>query len=90
MTADRNEIAKLGLDKLRFGDLVLMEDCDNVYGRGYYRGSVSVGVVIHSDCLVSGHGPGITTILASRKPVIQGKLDPEANLKKYHELAMKR
>ena len=85
MTADREEIAKLGLDKLRFGDLVLMEDCDNVHGRGFYRGSVSVGVVIHSDCVVSGHGPGITTILACRKPLIEGKIDPDANLAKYHE-----
>ena len=85
MTADREEIAKLGLDKLRFGDLVLMENCDNVHGRGFYRGSVSVGVVIHSDCVVSGHGPGITTILACRKPLIEGKIDPDANLAKYHE-----
>ena len=40
MTADFEEIKRLGLDKLRFGDIVLLEDCDNTYGRGYLKGAV--------------------------------------------------
>lgn len=88
MTADRGEIARLGLDKLRFGDFVFLEDCDNVYGRGYMKGAAAVGVVIHSDCIVSGHGPGITTVMAARGGALEAKLDPNANLKAYHERAL--
>jgi hypothetical protein len=33
-----------GLEKLRFGDVVLLENCDNTYGRGYLTGAVSVGL----------------------------------------------
>lgn len=87
MTSDREEIKKLGIDKLRFGDLVLIEDNDNTFGRGYLRGARAIGVVIHSDCIVNGHGPGITTILASQKPILEAKLDENANLKQYYEQA---
>ena len=80
MTADREEIRRLGLDKLRYGDIVLLEDCDNTYGRGYLRGAVTVGVIIHGDCILMGHGPGVSTLLTAKTPVIEGRLDPHANL----------
>ena len=83
------EIARLGLDQLRFGDLVLLQDCDNTHGRGYFGGASAIGVVIHSDCVVSGHGPGISTILACHTPKLQAKIDPESNLLKYHQIAVK-
>ncbi|MGL5753215.1 MAG: DUF4438 domain-containing protein [Paraclostridium sp.] len=83
MTADMEEIKRLGLDKLRFGDLVLLEDCDNMYGRGYLKGAVSIGVVVHSDCMKAGHGPGITTIMVSKTPVIESKIDENANIANY-------
>lgn len=80
MTADREEIKRLGLDKLRFGDIVMLENCDTVFGRGYYGGAVTIGIVVHSDCLLAGHGPGVTTLLASKTPIIEGRIDPKANL----------
>lgn len=83
MTGDKEEIKRLGLDKLKFGDLVLLEDCDNTYGRGYLKGAVSIGVVVHSDCVLSGHGPGITTIIVSKDPVIEGVIDENANIGVY-------
>ncbi|MGL5717094.1 MAG: DUF4438 domain-containing protein, partial [Paraclostridium sp.] len=83
MTADMEEIKRLGLDNLRFGDLVLLEDCDNMYGRGYLKGAVSIGVVVHSDCMKAGHGPGITTIMVSKTPVIESKIDENANIANY-------
>lgn len=83
MTADEEEIKRLGIDKLKFGDLVLLEDCDNTFGRGYYGGAVSIGVVIHSDCVKSGHGPGISTIMACKKPLIEGKICDNANIGVY-------
>lgn len=86
MTLDRHEIKKLGLDKLKFGDLVLLKDCDNTYGRGYLKGAVSIGIVIHSDCIKMGHGPGITTIMTCKKELIKGKITPDANIANYLEI----
>ncbi len=37
-TTDQAEIKALGLDELRFGDLVVLEDSDNRYGRSYRKG----------------------------------------------------
>lgn len=83
MTADTEEIKRLGLDRLKFGDLVLLQDCDNSYGRGYLKGAVSIGVVVHSDCIKAGHGPGITTIMVSKTPMIEGIINEEANIGNY-------
>ncbi len=80
MTADPEAYRECGLDKLRLGDLVLLQDCDNQYGRGYLKGAVSVGVVSHSDCVITGHGPGVTTLFTSKKPVIKGITSDKANI----------
>ncbi len=86
MTQDINTIKELGLDDLRFGDVVLLEDCDNTYGRCYFKGAVTIGVIIHGDCLKPGHGPGVTTIMSSRKSIIEGLVDKNANIANYHFL----
>lgn len=83
MTADHAEIVRLGLDKLRYGDIVLLENCDTSFGRGYLGGAVTIGVVVHSDCIITGHGPGVTTLLTSKTPVIEGVLCEGANLADY-------
>ncbi|MFQ6095384.1 MAG: DUF4438 domain-containing protein, partial [Candidatus Bathyarchaeia archaeon] len=46
-----------GLEDLRLGDLVAIQDADHSYGRIYRKGAVSIGIVVHSDCVTSGHGP---------------------------------
>jgi hypothetical protein len=83
MTADSKEVERLGLDKLKFGDLVMLEDCDTTYGRGYLKGAVTIGVIVHSNCVKMGHGPGVTTILTSKKSLIEGIIDENSNIKKY-------
>ena len=83
MTADREEIKKYGLDILRYGDMVLIENTDHSYGRGFLNGAVTVGVVVHSDCAVAGHGPGITTLMTCKKPLIKPAVNKEANIGKY-------
>jgi len=83
MTADKDEYYKCGLDKLRFGDIVLLQDCDTSFGRGYLKGAVTIGVVIHSDCIIMGHGPGITTLLTAKSPIIRGVKDDKANIAYY-------
>lgn len=80
MTGDKEEIKRLGLDKLRFGDFVLLRDCDNTYGRGYLRGAVTIGMVIHSDCVWAGHGPGVVTILSSKNTSIYPRITEKANI----------
>ena len=71
------------LDTLRFGDIVLLEDCDTTYGRTFLTGAVTVGVVVHSDCRIMGHGPGVTTLFSCKRPLIEGVRSPGANLASY-------
>lgn len=82
-TTDMQTIRELGLDKLRFGDVVLLRDCDNSYGRAYLKGAVSVGVVIHGNCVRMGHGPGVTTFLTCKSGGIEGVIDEGANIGFY-------
>lgn len=83
MTADKNTIKKLGLDKLRFGDFVAIVDHDNRFGRSWRKGAVTIGIVIHSDCYFAGHGPGVTTLLSTVVPgKIKYRISPDANIGK--------
>ncbi len=83
MTADVQAYSKYGLDKLRFGDIVLLQDCDTTFGRGYLEGAATIGVIVHSDCLLAGHGPGVTTLLTCKTPKIRGIQDSKANIGGY-------
>ncbi|WP_422486894.1 DUF4438 domain-containing protein [Gudongella sp. DL1XJH-153] len=83
MTADEDANIECGINKLKFGDMVLLRDCDNSYGRGYLSGSVSIGIIIHSDCIKMGHGPGVTTIMTCKTPKIRGIKDVNANITNY-------
>jgi hypothetical protein len=84
ITSDRNEIKRLDLGNLRFGDFVLIENADCSYGLGgYLEGAVSLGIVVHSDCIKNGHGPGISIIMTTKKPLIEGRIDLSANLANY-------
>jgi len=81
MTGDMQALKDNGLENLCFGDLVLLQDCDNTYGRQYLKGAATLGIVVHSNCVLSGHGPGVTTLLTTKKPILKGFLDEGANLK---------
>lgn len=83
MTADPEEFERCGLGSLRFGDLVLLRDCDTSFGRGYLKGAVTVGVVVHSNCTIMGHGPGITTLFTSKNGKIKGVKTSHANIAHY-------
>lgn len=77
---DEKANEEYGLKELRLGDFVLIQDAENRYGRNYIKGAATVGVVVHSDCKIAGHGPGVTTILSSREERIVPILDKKANL----------
>ena len=77
---DEKTVAEYGLGELRFGDIVAITDADHSFGRIYKTGAVSVGVVVHSDSDVSGHGPGVTTLLTSTDGLITPRVTSRANL----------
>lgn len=83
MTADKSAVEDFHIQTLCFGDFVCLNDCDNTFGRGYLKGAVSIGVVVHSDCVKMGHGPGIMTILSSKEGQIRGTISAKANVKDY-------
>jgi hypothetical protein len=68
------------LDRLRLGDVVAIIDADHSYGRIYRQGAVSVGIVVHTNCVTSGHGPGVTTLFTSSSGKIIPKIDGRANI----------
>ena len=80
MPEDWDEIVRQGLDHLRFGDIVLLQNCDTTCGRGYLTGAQTIGVVVHSDCIRMGHGPGVATLLTSKTEIFEPVLTPSANL----------
>ena len=83
MTRDAKSFAELGLQELRFGDIVMIQDHCNDHGPDYCQGAVTIGVIIHGDSYISGHGPGVTVLMSCRTPKIKAKLDPNANLANY-------
>ncbi|MCF7935820.1 MAG: DUF4438 domain-containing protein [Synergistales bacterium] len=80
MTTDRETVEQYGIDKIRFGDIVALLNHDNRYGRAYRKGAVSIGIVVHSDCLRAGHGPGVATLMTAGSPLIEPVLDPRAGM----------
>jgi hypothetical protein len=77
---DENTRKQYKLDDLRLGDLVAILDADNSYGRIYKQGAVSVGIVVHTNCVTSGHGPGVTTLFTSSTGKIIPRIDAKANI----------
>jgi len=74
---------EFNLKDIRFGDIVCLHDQLNWWGRGYYEGAVTIGVVIHGWSYSAGHGPGITTILSSKDDTIVPVIQEGSNIAKY-------
>jgi hypothetical protein len=83
---DKKIVKKHGLGTLRFGDFVAITDADHSYGRIYRTGAVSTGIVVHSDCVIAGHGPGVMTVLTSSKGKIKPVINKKSNLRNYLKL----
>ncbi|KKO20799.1 MAG: DUF4438 domain-containing protein [Candidatus Brocadia sp.] len=80
---DKPTVEQHHLQSLRFGDIVAIMDADHTFGRIYKTGSVSIGVIVHSNCVTAGHGPGVTTLLTSAEGKIVPSLDSAANIGVY-------
>ncbi|MEW6579159.1 MAG: DUF4438 domain-containing protein [Chloroflexota bacterium] len=83
MSGDRALLAELGIDRMRLGDLVAIPDADHRYGRGYRKGAVTIALCIHGDSIMTGHGPGILTLMTCPEPCIEWVIDPRANIANY-------
>ena len=77
---DEAIVEQYGLDTLRLGDIVAIIDADHSFGRIYRQGAISVGVVVHTNCVTAGHGPGVTTLMTSA----DGKIIPQINQQSKH------
>lgn len=82
---DAKAIEKYRLAELRLGDIVAIEDSDASYGWIYRKGAITIGVVVHSNSVISGHGPGVTTLMTSSAGKIEPVVDAKANLKYLFE-----
>ncbi|MBU0482636.1 MAG: DUF4438 domain-containing protein [Proteobacteria bacterium] len=80
---DDETVEEYRLKNLRIGDFVAITDADATYGRIYKTGGVVIGIIVHSDCVLAGHGPGAMVVMSSRNGRIHPRIDPQANLKYY-------
>lgn len=85
-STDRAALAERGLDQLRLGDLVVLEDTDSRINHGYLRGAVGIGVVCATDGPRAGYGPGIALLMTALEGAIQPFDEPGANLADLMEL----
>lgn len=71
---------KYRLGNLRFGDIVAILGSDTRYGRGYQQSTVTISVIVHGDSTVSGHGPGVMTLMSGLRREIRPLITSKANL----------
>lgn len=80
MTHDANTVKKYKLDKICLGDFVAIMDHDHTYGRTFRKGAVTIGIVVHANSALPGHGPGVSTLMTCANGSLKPVLDPRANL----------
>ena len=83
---DEKVIEQYGLEDLRLGDLVAIIDADHSFGRIYRQGAITVGIVVHTNCVTAGHGPGVTSLFTSSSGKIIPRMDAKANIAKLLKL----
>ena len=84
MTQSPDAIEKL--NGLRIGDIVLLKDILSSWGRGYYEGASTVGVVSCGASERLGQGIGVTTLMTCQDNEIEARLNPKANITQYFGL----
>lgn len=79
-SGDREYMRLSGIESLRLGDLVAIDHADHYWGRGYREGYRAIALCIHGDSVMTGHGPGILTLMAGTAEDIEWSIDPGANI----------
>jgi hypothetical protein len=82
--AGLGEDLSLGLESLRVGDVVALEDSDHRYGRGYREGYITIGVISTGQCMLFGHGPGPSSLLSGPAEAFHLVDDRDANLASWY------
>ena len=85
-TTDEAAVKRAGLDKLRLGDMVALQDYDSAWGHGYRKGSMGIGVVSSTDSIRTGYGPGVTLLMTAPAGEIAPILVEGTNLASLLEL----
>jgi Domain of unknown function (DUF4438) len=85
--AGLGEDLSLGLESLRIGDIVALEDQDHRFGRGYREGWLTIGVISTGSCQLFGHGPGPSTLMSGPRAAFRPVLDGDANIAPLAEAA---
>jgi hypothetical protein len=78
--SDRETRQRYKLGSLRFGDMVAIVGGDTRFGPSMRGTRITIGVIVHGDSTVSGHGPGVTALLTGPSSQLQPLLDARANL----------
>jgi hypothetical protein len=68
------------LGRLRYGDFVAIVGSATGHGPSARHTHTTVGVVVHGDSTVSGHGPGVSPLLSAPHSALQLIHDADANL----------
>lgn len=85
-STDRAILSDLGLDQLRLGDVVALEDTDSRYNHGYLRGALGIGVVASTDGPRAGYGPGVALLMTAPAGQLGSFETADANLAELLEL----
>jgi len=80
MSGDRALMADLGIDGMRLGDLIAIRDVDHRFGRSFRQGWVAICLCIHGDSVMTGHGPGILTLIAGPAEKLSFEIERGANI----------
>jgi hypothetical protein len=80
MSGDRALMAELGVDRMRLGDLIGIRDVDHRFGRSYRKGWTAICLCIHGDSVMTGHGPGILTLITGPSDRLDFQIDTGANI----------
>jgi len=83
-------VQKYGLQNLRLGDVIAIRDADCRFGRSLSTGAVSIGIIVHTSCITSGHGPGVTVIMSTVAKLVVPKIEKDANITHYLEIGRQR
>jgi len=83
MSGDKKLIKKYQIDKMRLGDIIIINHADHRWGRSYNEQYISIAICIHGDSVMTGHGPGIMTIMTGKKSCLDWKINKQANIAKY-------
>lgn len=80
MTHDAPTVKQHKIDQICLGDFVAIQNHDHSFGRTYRKGAVTIGIVVHADSTLPGHGPGVSTLMTCAAGEIIPVIDSRANL----------